>query len=268
MINNKGLSLVEVLVAMIVGSIMVATMYFSFTVFSGTYLGIIAKVQVSKYLRNSLTAVSKDVRLAGYTSTIPSQSGVLLAAFPTMPNKIIIRKGTYWNTNNLSYSSDSSSDVLDVIYDQDRERGVVNSAPTRVRVSYALARDDNLINPQTKDSFFKKRLTKCLTPECYNDNDHTYSGLAGFYDYQIIAGQGLEAFKVTPFSSSGVELPSSLANQAAYLRIAILFSSISNGDVHKTNQTQTFIVGDLRVDKTDKFFRDGASVLIYPRNIK
>ena len=88
--NNRGLSLIEVLVAMIVGSIMVATMYFSFAAFSGTYLGIIAKVQVSKDIRNSLTLVTKDVRLAGYTSTAPIQSGVSFAPFTTINNKIII----------------------------------------------------------------------------------------------------------------------------------------------------------------------------------
>ncbi len=248
--NNKGLSLVEVLVAMVVGTIMVATMYFSFSAFSGTYLGIIAKVQVSKDIRNSLTLVTKDVRLAGYTSTVPIQSGVSFAPFTTMNNKIIIRKNTYFNQNSSpgSYAS-GSNDVLEVIYDQDRN--------TRVRVSYA----------QSNDGFLKKRYSKCLTADCFNDSDYTYN-LSGFYDYQPITTQGLEGFKVTAFNSAGTALDASQANQANFLRVSVLYSSVNNSEIHKTAQTQTFQVEELTITKNDKFFRDMASVLIYPRNIQ
>jgi len=91
--NNKGLTLVEILVASVIGSITVAAIYFSFGIFSNTYLGIVSKVQVSKDIRNALTVITKDVRLAGYTSKIPTQSGgVSFAPFTTMNNKIIIRK--------------------------------------------------------------------------------------------------------------------------------------------------------------------------------
>ena len=249
--NNRGLSLVEVLVAMVVGSIMVATMYFSFSAFSGTYLGIIAKVQVSKDIRNSLTLITKDVRLAGYTSTVPTQSGgVSFAPFTTINNKIIIRKNTYINLNSTpgSYAS-GSNDVLEVIYDQDRN--------TRVRVSYA----------QSNDGFLKKRYSKCLTADCLNDSDYTYN-LAGFYDYQPITSQSCDGFKVTAFNSAGTPLDFSQANQANFLRVSVLYSSINNTEIHKTDQAQTFQVEELTVSKNDKFFRDMASVLIYPRNIQ
>jgi prepilin-type N-terminal cleavage/methylation domain-containing protein len=248
--NNKGLSLIEVLVAMIVGSIMVATMYFSFGAFSGTYLGIIAKVQVSKDIRNSLTLVTKDVRLAGYTSTVPIQSGVSFAPFTTINNKIIIRKNTYFNQNSTpgSYAS-GSNDVLEVIYDQDRN--------TRVRVSYA----------QSNDGFLKKRYSKCLTADCLNDSDYNYN-LVGFYDYQPITSQSLEGFKVTAFNFAGTPLDFSQANQANFLRVSVLYSSVNNSEIHKTDQAQTFQVEELTVSKNDKYFRDMATVLIYPRNIQ
>jgi len=139
--------------------------------------------------------------------------------------------------------------VLEVIYDQDRN--------TRVRVSYA----------QSHDGFLKKRYSKCLTAECLNDNDYTYN-LAGFYDYQSITSQSLEGFKVTVFNSAGTALDFSQANQANFLRVSVLYSSINNSEIHKTDQAQTFQVEELIVSKNDKFFRDMASVLIYPRNIQ
>jgi prepilin-type N-terminal cleavage/methylation domain-containing protein len=249
--NNKGLTLVEILVASVIGSITVAAIYFSYNTFSNTYLGIVAKVQVSKDLRNSLTVITKDVRLAGYTSKIPTQSsGVSFAPFTTMNNKIIVRKNTYFNQNSIpgSYSS-GPNDVLEIIYDRDRS--------TRIRVSYA----------QSNDGFLKKRLSRCLNADCFGDSDYVFNEI-GFYDFQPVAGQGLEGFKVTAFNSAGTELDSSQANQAQFIRVSVLYSSANNGEVHKTEQQQTFKVEELTVSKNDKFFRDMASVLIYPRNIQ
>lgn len=249
-LNNKGLTLIEVLVAMVVGSMMVAIMYFSFTVFSKTYLSVIAKVQVSKDLRNTLTLITKDVRLAGYTSTVPIQSGVSFAPFTTINNKIIIRKNTYFNgSSSPGYYVSGVNDVLEVIYDQDRN--------TRVRVSYA----------QSEDGFLKKRLSKCLTANCLNDSDYTYN-LTGFYDYQPISTQGLEAFKVAVFDSSGTALDSTLANQANYLRVSVLYSTVNSGEIYNTDQVQTFQVEERTVSTNDKYFRDMVSVLVYPRNIQ
>jgi len=251
--NNKGLTLVEILVASVIGSITVAAIYFSFGIFSNTYLGIVSKVQVSKDIRNALTVITKDVRLAGYTSKIPTQSGgVSFAPFTTMNNKIIIRKNTYFNQNSTpgSYDSgNSGNDVLEIIYDRDRS--------TRVRVSYA----------QSNDGFLKKRLSRCLNADCLGDSDYVYNE-NGFYDYQPIAGQGLEGFKVTAFNAAGTELAFSQANQAQFIRVSVLYSSAVNGDVHKTEQQQTFKVEELTVTKNDRIFRDMASVLIYPRNIQ
>jgi prepilin-type N-terminal cleavage/methylation domain-containing protein len=251
--NNKGLTLVEILVASVIGSITVAAIYFSFGIFSNTYLGIISKVQVSKDIRNALTVITKDVRLAGYTSKIPTQSGgVSFAPFTTMNNKIIIRKNTYFNQNSTPGrydSGNSGNDVLEIIYDRDRS--------TRVRVSYA----------QSNDGFLKKRLSRCLNADCLGDSDYVYNE-TGFYDYQPIAGQGLEGFKVTAFNAAGTELAFSQANQAQFIRVSVLYSSAVNGDVHKTEQQQTFKVEELTVSKNDRIFRDMASVLIYPRNIQ
>ena len=248
--NNKGLTLVEILVASVIGSITVAAIYFSFGIFSNTYLGIVSKVQVSRDIRNALTLVTKDVRLAGYTSKIPTQgSGVTFAPYSTLPNKMIIEKNKGYNKNSNSYETSSSADLLEVIYDQDRN--------TRVKVSYA----------KSNDNFLMKRLVKCLNINCLNNNEYEFSS-QGFYDYTAIANTGLEAFKVRLFDSSGLELSNLQANQAHFIRVSVLYSSANNGEVHKTEQQQIFNVEELTVSKNDRIFRDMASVLIYPRNIQ
>ena len=96
---------------MIVGAVMVATMYFSFTIFSGTYLGIIGKVQVSKNIRNSLTIISKDIRQAGYTGYLTA-IGVSSSPYTSINNKILILKNNYWNVDSYAADTNKYFDVL------------------------------------------------------------------------------------------------------------------------------------------------------------
>ena len=63
--NNKGLTLIEILVSVVVSSIMMIAIYFSYSVFSGSYLAIIEKTNVNKSLRNSMAMILKDLRAAG-----------------------------------------------------------------------------------------------------------------------------------------------------------------------------------------------------------
>lgn len=243
--NNKGLTLVEVLVAMVIGTIMVATMYFSFSVFSGTYLGIIGKIQVSKNLRNSLITISKDARQAGYTGYL-SALGTSSAPYTSINNKISISKNYYWNENSYVVDTDKYFDVLDIIYDQDRQ--------TRVKVSYAAG----------TDGYLRKRVAKCVGSADCSDSNLQYPD-STFYNYQIIAGPGLEGFKINAFDNNGNYEAN--PNNAYYLQVSVLFAT-AGSDIFKTIQEQSFIIGDSVVTKSDKLYRDSASVLIYPRNIK
>jgi prepilin-type N-terminal cleavage/methylation domain-containing protein len=123
--NNKGLTLIEILVSVVVGSIMMIAIYFSFSVFSGSYLAIIEKMTVNKSLRNSMAMILKDLRAAGYvdinTSLAKSISNFIVA------------------TDGGSVSSDS----INIIYDLDRTQ--------RIQVTYKLNKNpDNLTNQLTK----------------------------------------------------------------------------------------------------------------------
>ena len=63
---NKGLTLIEILVSFVVGSVMMIAIYSSYSVFAGSYLAIIEKTNVNKSLINSMAAILKDLRAAGY----------------------------------------------------------------------------------------------------------------------------------------------------------------------------------------------------------
>ena len=64
--NNKGLTLIEILVAFVIGSVMMIAVYSSYTIFAKSYLAIIEKMNVNKSLRNSMSAILRDIRAAGF----------------------------------------------------------------------------------------------------------------------------------------------------------------------------------------------------------
>jgi prepilin-type N-terminal cleavage/methylation domain-containing protein len=123
--NNKGLTLIEILVSVVVGSIMMIAIYFSFSVFTGSYLAIIEKMTVNKSLRNSMAMILKDLRAAGYVD---------------------INTSLAKNISNFIVATDGgtvSPDSINIIYDLDRTQ--------RIQVTYKLNKNsDNLTNQLTK----------------------------------------------------------------------------------------------------------------------
>ena len=64
--NNKAFTLIETLIAMVIGVISVAAISYSYIYFNSTYQNIIDKANMSQSGRSSLRLISKDLRNAGY----------------------------------------------------------------------------------------------------------------------------------------------------------------------------------------------------------
>ena len=62
----SGMTLVEVLVAIIIGTITVAAMFYSYNIFNKSYQGVADKAKMSTSTRNALTMIARDLRNAGY----------------------------------------------------------------------------------------------------------------------------------------------------------------------------------------------------------
>lgn len=123
--NCRGLTLIEILVSVVVGSMMMVAIYFSYSVFSGSYLAIIEKMNVNKSLRNSMAAILKDLRAAGYVD-------INTTLAKNISNFIVATDG-----------GTTSSDSINIIYDLDRTQ--------RIQVTYKLNKNpDNLTNQLTK----------------------------------------------------------------------------------------------------------------------
>lgn len=242
---NKGLTLVEVLIALVISTLTVAAVYYSYNIFSVNFDSMLSKTQLNRDLRFALNSISKDIRNAGYQSTLPSVSGHIQSPFSTMPYKLIVRKNTYMNLNSPPGRYDpGANDVLEMIYDIDRS--------TRIRVSYA----------QLNNGFLAKRVSRCITANCYNDNEYVFDEV-GYYNYSPLGLNMIEGFKVQLFDKNGIE--TSDTNKTVLVRVSLMMWGLK--DVYKTNVERTFVLEDLTRKFNDTKFRDLITVLIHPRNL-
>ena len=62
----SGFTLVESLVAIVIGVISVAAMYYSYQFFNKSYQGILDKASISKSSRNGLSQITRELRNVGY----------------------------------------------------------------------------------------------------------------------------------------------------------------------------------------------------------
>ena len=64
--NTKAFSLIETMVAMVIGAISIAAISYSYIYFNSSYQKIMDKAKMSKAGRSSLQTIAKDLRNAGY----------------------------------------------------------------------------------------------------------------------------------------------------------------------------------------------------------
>ena len=62
----SGMTLVEVLVAIIIGTITVAAIFYSYNIFNKSYQSVADKAKMSTSTRNALSMIARDLRNAGY----------------------------------------------------------------------------------------------------------------------------------------------------------------------------------------------------------
>ena len=64
--NNKGVTLIEILIGIIITSIMVGAMYTSYNVGSGAYKQVSDKAKISSSSRDLVQMIMRDIRMAGF----------------------------------------------------------------------------------------------------------------------------------------------------------------------------------------------------------
>jgi prepilin-type N-terminal cleavage/methylation domain-containing protein len=241
--KTKAFSLVEVLVSMIVGSLMVAAIYFAYGVFSKTYLTTIQKISVNKNIRAGLSAISKDLRMASYYMPLTSsQTGYVTSLLGSITTPIRIIN----NTN--------APQAIDIIYDS--EDRLLNNF-SRIKITYSIDSNQDLV----------KSLLRCLDANCANtvapDN-------LRYFQSQKIAGPCEDLQFILMETNSGIKQITEDVAKVRNIYVNLLCTSTeSMGFQGKTYNTGIPGVGGGRIlpNLNDGKYRDMMSVIVYPRNI-
>jgi len=117
--SNKGLTLVEVLIAVVVSSIVMAAMFFTYDIFQKSYKGIVDRSVISQNSRNAISMMIRDLRMTGYQDFNTKWSN--------LPSSIIIH-------------SDNSNgpDSIEIIYDENKN--------DRIKIAYKLEKEKSTDN--------------------------------------------------------------------------------------------------------------------------
>ena len=241
--KTRAFSLVEVLVAMIVGSLMVAAIYFAYGVFSKTYLTTIQKISVNKNIRAGLSAISKDLRMASYYMPLPTTpTGYITSSFGSITTPIRI-------TQNIN-----APQAVDIIYDL--EDKLLNNF-SRIKITYSIDSNKDLV----------KSLLRCSDANCVNtvapDN-------LRYFQSQKIAGPCEDLQFILIETRNGIKEITTDVARVRNIYVNLLCTSTESVDFPgKDYNTGIPNVGGGRIlqNLNDGKYRDMMSVIVYPRNI-
>lgn len=145
--NNQGLSLIEILIAIVVSTVVVAAMFFTYNTFQNSYRGVLDRSIISKNARTALTMISKDIRMAGFRDFNSKDN---------FSDQVIILN-----------DSSNGPDSIEVTYDYNVDE--------RIRVGYKLEKENN-------NKFY--HLSK--SRKVWDGSKWSTSSTLGAYDYDKV----------------------------------------------------------------------------------
>ena len=234
--KKLGMTLVEVLVALIIGTISVAAMFYSYNIFNRSYQGIVEKASISKSGRNALSQLARELRNVGYKDINQLQASL---------------EEYLWKENNVSGFL-IGSDKLMFYYD--------NSPNDRVRIDYHLKKYKNSNDTYLARTYMVQNCTeanKCTFPIRIIDQVF----IENVEDFQVVFKDNKgDEVKTVNFGAGKV-------NQALVKTIEIYLTVRSRNKIFNANKNWTIKNADQAYAKFDQYHRDSYFVSVYPRNV-
>ena len=265
--SDAGLTLVEILIAVVISALMMAAMFTSYSIVNSTYRQVTDRAKISQAGRDLVGQILREVRMAGYkyiNDDIPAS---------TSHNPIKITKGT---------GIGSSCDKIEIVYggieyDGDAAEGDRFSY-TRYKITYECERstiiDETIPGGATViEGFavFKSKHRWNTTTSSWSDpatdsDDTTYEDekiLDYVQDLVFIPfdedGRIIEGSPTTPSDSDAYNVKS--------VDISIVVRSSKAFYRSQTMRTITSIATGRDISKDDKYFRDSITVTANTRNL-
>lgn len=243
--NNKAFTLIETLIAMVIGVISVAAISYSYIYFNSTYQNIIDKANMSQSGRSSLRLISKDLRNAGYKNINYTRSTW---------DRWIEKKENYNNTG---------GDYLRVWFN--------TSSQDRLEVRYYLKKDTTsqetyLVREMVENPVVRPMFMNCERFDTQK-NCNPVTIVAKASDFQVVL-RDQDGNEINPV---GLSSNTAKDNQSKVHTAEIYVTVRSPNELLKNNHTFriTNHSGSTGRDftKNDKYLRETFYVSVYLRNV-
>ena len=242
----KGFTLLETLVAMVIGMLSIAAIFFSYQTFSKAYDSVSNKAEMNSNARNALSQMTREIRNTG---RIDSNS---VMTHNPLAETYFLQKYTSPRGYSQYYSG---ADFLQIFYD--------DSPTTRIRIDYGLKKykDNNeTYLARTYMVFHCTEPNKCTLP--IRNVDQIF--INNVEDFQVVL-KDKDGNEVTPVNQLAANVGKE--NQKKIKTAELYVTTKSKDKIYKTKKTWKISNADRSYVVNDQHHRDTYFVSVYLRNI-
>ena len=238
-IENKAFTLIETMVALVIGMIAIGAMYFSYQYFNNAHQSITDRANISELGRNSLSMIAKDLKNAGYKNINYSRSA--------WDKKIEVKN---------NYNS-QGADYLRIWYNSDQS--------TRMQAEYYIVKtgdQTNLVKKLIENPQFENRQVYCERSDTQK-NCKPLVIVENVTDFQVV----LKDINGGELTTVGLSSADAIANQDKVHTAEIYVTVRSANELYKTNKITKMLNHNVSTQKTDQYHRETFFLSVYLRNL-
>ena len=238
-IENKAFTLIETMVALVIGMIAIGAMYFSYQYFNNAHQSITDRAKISELGRNTLSLIAKDLKNAGYKNINYSRSA--------WDRKIEVKN---------NYNS-QGADYLRIWYNSNQS--------TRLQAEYYIVKtgnQTNLVKKLIENPQFENRQVYCERSDTQK-NCKPLVIVENVTDFQVV----LKDINGGELTTVGLSSADAIANQDKVHTAEIYVTVRSANELYKANKTTKILNHNFSLQKNDQYHRETFFLSVYLRNL-
>ena len=238
-IKNKAFTLIETMVALVIGMIAIGAMYFSYQYFNNAHQSITDRAKISELGRNTLSMIAKDLKNAGYKNINYSRSAW---------DKKIEVKNNY---------NGQGADYLRIWYNSDQS--------TRMQAEYYIVKtgdQTNLVKKLIENPQFENRQVYCERSDTQK-NCKPLVIVENVTDFQVV----LKDINGGELTAVGLSSADAIANQDKVHTAEIYVTVRSANELYKANKITKILNHNFSLQKNDQYHRETFFLSVYLRNL-
>ena len=238
-IENKAFTLIETMVALVIGMIAIGAMYFSYQYFNNAHQSITDRAKISELGRNTLSLIAKDLKNAGYKNINYSRSA--------WDRKIEVKN---------NYNS-QGADYLRIWYNSNQS--------TRLQAEYYIVKtgnQTNLVKKLIENPQFENRQVYCERSDTQK-NCKPLVIVENVTDFQVV----LKDINGGELTTVGLSSADAIANQDKVHTAEIYVTVRSANELYKANKITKILNHNFSLQKNDQYHRETFFLSVYLRNL-